>query len=130
MKTLLLDQSRWDLCLDAGGNLAVATEPYAVAQDVASAIRLFLGELWYDTTKGVPYFGQILGKFPPAPFLRQQFIRAALTVPGVTSAQCSLSSIRDRTLSGQVLISYLGSGATTGIKFVGSPNGITAAVTP
>ena len=47
--TLLLDRTTWDLCLDANGNIAMATGPYAIAQDVASAVRL-----WHDTTKGVP----------------------------------------------------------------------------
>ena len=56
MKTLLLDQTTWDLTLDANNNIALAAEPYAFAQDAASAIRLFQGELWYDTTRGVPYF--------------------------------------------------------------------------
>ena len=56
MNTLLLDASAWDLVLDANGDIALAAPPYAVAQDVASAISLFLGELWYDTTQGVPYF--------------------------------------------------------------------------
>ena len=65
MKTLLLDVESWDVILDAASNIAIASEPYAVAQDVASAIKLFAGELWYDTTKGVPYFASILGKSPP-----------------------------------------------------------------
>ena len=43
MNTLLLDTLRWDLCLDVHGNIAVASDPYSVAQDVASAIRTFSG---------------------------------------------------------------------------------------
>ena len=35
--TLLLDRTVWDLLLDGSGNIAIATEPYATAQDVASA---------------------------------------------------------------------------------------------
>ena len=66
MKTLLLDRTQWDLVQDANGNIALATEPYARAQDVASACRLFRGELWYDTAAGIPYFEDILGKSPPA----------------------------------------------------------------
>lgn len=102
MKTLLLDRTVWDLCLDASGNIAVAAEPYAQAQDVASAIRLFRGELWYDTAPGLPYFSQILGKTPAPGFLKAQFIRAALTVPGVISAQAFLSFDFTRVLGGQV----------------------------
>ena len=39
--TLLLDPDTWDLTVDNNGNIAVAAPPYAVAQDVASAIRTF-----------------------------------------------------------------------------------------
>lgn len=103
MKTLLLDNSLWDLCLDAGGNIAVASEPYARAQDVASAIRLFLGELWYDTSQGVPYFQQILGRTPPVEIFKEHMVRAALTVPGVVSANCVIESFQDRTVKGAVI---------------------------
>ena len=64
MNTLLLDTVAWDLVLDSNGNIALAQPPYATAQDVASAIRLFLGELWYDQTQGVPYWQQFLGFNP------------------------------------------------------------------
>ena len=45
MKTLLLTTDAWDLTVDVSGNIAVADEPLALAQDAASAIRLFAGEL-------------------------------------------------------------------------------------
>ena len=47
--SLLLDLVNWDLCVDANGNIALCTEPYADVQDAACAIRLFAGELYYDT---------------------------------------------------------------------------------
>lgn len=102
-RTLLLDRTLWDLCLDAAGNIAVAGEPYAQAQDVASAIRLFRGELWYDTAPGVPYFNQILGQTPAPSFLKAQFVAAALTVPGVVTATAYLTfNGPGRQLGGQV----------------------------
>lgn len=104
MRTLLLDQARWDVILDAAGDIAVASEPYAIAQDAGSAIKLFAGELWYDTTKGIPYFQQVLGFYPPAQLLKTYFTDAALTVPGVVSALCFFSGLTDRGLSGQVLV--------------------------
>lgn len=103
MDTLLLTQDRWDLCLDAAGNIAVAARPYSLAQDVASAIRLFLGELWYDTTRGVPYFESVLGHTPPLSEFQALMVRAALTVPGVVAAQCVLASFENRTVTGQVV---------------------------
>jgi hypothetical protein len=104
LSTLLLDRTTWDLCVDANGNIAMATPPYSIAQDVASAIKLFSGELYYDTSQGVPYFSQILGHFPPLALMKAQFVAAALTVPGVASAQCFISSVTDRKVSGQVQI--------------------------
>lgn len=102
LNTLLLDRSKWDLVLDSAGNIALAAPPYALAQDVASAIKLFLGELWYDTTKGVPYFEEVLGHLPPPAVLIGLIEKAALTVPGVVSAQCIIQSIGAREVSGQI----------------------------
>lgn len=105
MKTLFLDPVLWDLVLDSGGNIAVAAEPYALAQDAASAIRTFLGECYYNTDLGVPYFASILGAFPvPISLIKSQMVDAALTVPGVTAAQVFLTSIKDRELTGQVQV--------------------------
>jgi hypothetical protein len=105
MKTLLLVTDAWDLCLDAAGNIAAADAPYARAQDVASALRLFAAELWYDTSKGVPYWEEILGKAPPPVVFEAYMVRAALTVPGVVSAQAAIESIEGRRLVGQVTFS-------------------------
>lgn len=102
MNTLLLDQVTWDVCLDANGNEAVASDPYAIAQDVASAVRTFLGEVWYDTTQGVPYFQQDLGQRPPLSLITAQMEKAALTVPGVGTAVCVIGSFTDRTITGQI----------------------------
>jgi hypothetical protein len=102
--TLLLSRDTWDLVLDAAGNIAVATEPYALAQDAASAIRLFLGEARYDTAQGVPYFEQVLGKYPSAEFMRSAFAAAALSVPGVASDTVYFDGLTHRTLTGQVQI--------------------------
>lgn len=99
--TLLLDGSAWDLVLDSSGNIAMAAPPYALAQDVASAMRLFLGELWYDTTKGVPYFEDVLGKLPPPSLLLGHLEAAALTVPGVVQAQCIIDAFDDREIRGR-----------------------------
>lgn len=92
MKSLLLDTAAWDLVLDAAGNLAICTEPYAISQDVACALRLFAGELWFDVSKGVPYFASILGKTPPIEYFKSQMVRAAKTVPGVVTAVCVIET--------------------------------------
>lgn len=102
MTTLLLDNTYWDLLADSAGNIALADAPYALAQDVASAIKLFLGENWYDNTGGVPYFGEILGHAPPIGLFQQYMVQAALTVPGVVTATCTINSLDGRTVNGQV----------------------------
>lgn len=104
MKTLLLDQDVWDLVLDASGNIAVANAPYAVAQDVASAIRVQLGELWYDTSQGIPYIADILGQPPNLPFIKAQIEKTALTVPTVTQARCVFATFDNRVLTGQIQV--------------------------
>lgn len=115
MKTLLLEPRKWDLMVDAYGNIAVASEPYALAQDAASAIRLFEGEDYYDTTDGVPYWEQILGHWPSLQLMKAAYTAAAKTVPGVTAARCFIESIIDRRPKGQVQITdETGSSATVG----------------
>lgn len=116
MKTLLLDPQRWDLMVTAGHDVAVAAEPYALAQDAASAIKLFEGEDYYDISRGIPYFGEILGHWPTVRVMKAHFVRAAMTVPGVTAARCFIESIRDRRPKGQVQITNV-NGSTSTVGF-------------
>ena len=106
MNTLLLDRTAWDLVLDTHGNIALASDPYSIAQDVCSAVRLFLGELWYDTTRGIPYYGQILGESPALEFIKTQVVEAALAVPQVMSAECLITEYAGRQMRGQVQFTY------------------------
>lgn len=104
MKTALLDIVTWDLVVDAGGNIAVASNPYALAQDSASEIRLYQGELYWDTTRGVPYDDQILGKSPPLSYMKKQFVTAAELTPEVVAARAFIQSFVDRKITGQVQV--------------------------
>lgn len=116
LTTLLLDRTKWDLVLDSYGNIALASPPYSLEQDVASAARLFLNELWYSPTEGVPYFEEILGQFPPMSLITGRIEKAALTVPGVVSAQCSITTFEAREISGEIkFIDELG--AARGVTF-------------
>jgi hypothetical protein len=122
--TLLLDTVSWDLTTDANGNIAVATEPYSLAQDAASAIKTFLGEVYYDITIGIPYLQQILGKNPPLSLLKQQFVAAAMSVPDVASAQVFIAALNDRILTGQVQVASASTGQTSFANFsVMNPQG-------
>jgi hypothetical protein len=102
--TLLLDQSEWDLVLDVNGNIALAGVPYSIAQDVASITRTFLGECWYDTTQGLPYWQEILGERPPLNYITQQVEQAALTVPNVVEAKANFTKFENRVLEGQIQV--------------------------
>lgn len=117
MNTLLLAQNTWDLTIDSSGNIAMATDPYAPAQDVASECRVFSGEEWYNTGNGIPYFQFILGKLPAASLLRQYLVNAALTVPEVATASVIFTGFKNRNLSGQIQIT-LTSGVTVTITYV------------
>ena len=102
--TLLLDLANWDLVVDSNRNIALAAPPYSLAQDVASACRTLLGEVWYDDTVGVPWLQQILGQAPPLALLQEYLVQAALTVPDVQSATCVIESFdyASRLVTGQI----------------------------
>ncbi len=104
MDTLLLDTSRWDLVADLNGNIAVASNPYSQAQDAASECRTFKGEVYYDTTRGIPYWESFLGMRPPLSLIKATLVEAAMRVPGVTAARAVITQFVDRIVFGQVQI--------------------------
>lgn len=117
LSTLLLDVGAWDLCLDAGGDIAVASPPYALAQDVATEQRTILGECWYDKTRGIPYFSKVLGQAPNPALLKAWLQNAAMRVPGVVGATTYITGLSEsRTLNGQTQIKST-SGETTSVGF-------------
>ena len=116
MDTLYLDPVSWDLTLDSSGNIALATNPYALAQEAANGIMTYSGEVYYDTSLGVPYFSQVLGQIPSLEWLRSQYIAIALTVHDVVSANVFFSGIVERKLTGQIQVTS-NTGHTTAIGF-------------
>lgn len=114
--TLYLDPHAWDLVADSNGNIAVAAAPYAYAQDAASECRCFATECYYDTSRGIPYLSQILGKSTPIEYTKAQLVAAALLVPDVVSAKAYLTSSSTRTLGGQIQITD-NSGIVTAASF-------------
>jgi hypothetical protein len=131
MNTILLDTVTNDLVVDANGNIALASAPYAQAQDAASAIKTFQGECYYDTTLGVPYWSQVLGKNPPLALVKSLLVAAAETVPDPTStnpantvsAQCFISAFANRQLSGQVQVTTASGQASAASFALGAPAG-------
>jgi len=112
--TWLLDWSTGDSCLDAAGNIAVASAPYAVAQDVATALSTFRGECWYDNSLGVPYWQGVFGQRPPASYVTSQLEAQAGLVPDVARTQATVGGTNVRRgLIGQVLITDTDGNQTT-----------------
>lgn len=101
-KTLALELQDWDLCVDTSGNIALATEPYSIAQDVASACKTFIGECWYNTTYGIPYLQQVLGQLPSQSIIKALLVTAASTVPGCGNPIATITGFTDRVITGQV----------------------------
>lgn len=88
--TMRLDTSNWDLMLDGSGNLAIANDSYAVAQDVASACLVFSGECYYDNTLGIPWKEEVLGKRPTPGYVAQKMQTEAKKLPIVDQALATI----------------------------------------
>lgn len=103
--TLYLHPDTWDITLDSSGRIARSTQAYAIAQNVANAVRLFTGEAFFAMDEGIPHFDIELGKTRPAlSVLRARMREAALNVEGVLDAQITLDDVQDRKLTGEILL--------------------------
>lgn len=103
--TLYLQPDTWDITLDSSGRIARSTQAYAIAQNVANAVRLFTGEAFFAQDEGIPHFDIELGKTRPAlSVLRARMREAALNVKGVLDAQITLDDVQERKLTGEILL--------------------------
>ena len=103
--TLYLQPDSWDITLDSSGRIARSTQAYAIAQNVANAVRLFTGEAFFAQDEGIPHFDIELGKTRPAlSVLRARMREAALNVEGVLDAQITLDDVQERKLRGEILL--------------------------
>lgn len=104
MKSFGLDIDTWDLFLDAGNNIGIVNNPYAVAQDSACAMRTYLGECVFDNTLGMPYDTEILGHAVPRQLLEAQFTEQALRAEDAVDAITSLTNSDEGGVSGETKI--------------------------
>ena len=125
--TLTLDGD-WDLSLTPVGRIATSAGDYAVAQNVANAVRLFTDDAYYDAGRGIPHFALTLGRKPAMSVFRAVVRQAALGVDGVRAAEVkdlvlaqtasaqtpTGESIPPRTLSGDIQLT-MEDGETYGI---------------
>lgn len=103
--TLYLTPDNWDITLDSSGRLQTSANAYAIAQNVANAVRLFTGEAFFAMDEGIPHFEIELGYTRPAlSVLRARIREAALNVEGVLDAAVNLDGVRDRKLTGEILL--------------------------
>ena len=86
----------------ANNDLAIADDPYSLSQDVASAVKCFKAECWYNTVLGVPYFEEIFGKQPNITLINRRVEDAAMSVTGVIAAKCVITKFTQRDLFGQI----------------------------
>lgn len=113
-KSFELDASSWDLSLDDSGSIAITKNPYAVAQDVACACSTFLGEAWYDTTLGIPYYQRILGHWPGTQLINTKYAAEAKKLDYVQSAFCTVTvGNGDRVASGVMTITDTNNNTST-----------------
>lgn len=118
ISTLALSNLAWDLTttpsqskLDGTAghtqDIAVATQGQAVAQDVASAIKLFAGELYYDSTQGVPYLSTLFSESYNAAMVAALLQNAAVSVPNVLQAVASNVTVTNRVVGPPTTVNIL-----------------------
>lgn len=105
MYSLLLNDD-WDITLNGAGNIATAVDDYAIAQNVANAVRLFLNDAFFNLTSGIPHYTIELGMkdSPSVSILTSRIKESASQVDGVTSASVELEIEEDRVLGGEITI--------------------------
>lgn len=104
MRTLFLMPDTWDLTIDANGNIAVAEDVYQQAQDIATAARVFIGDMYYNQNAGIPYRESILGQTGfPLSLYKMHLEDAAMSIQGVESANAILNLVGNRTVTGDIL---------------------------
>lgn len=114
--TLALVVATWDLDLDERGDLrtfgdatpATQTGPgMRLAQDVATRLRAWRGEVWFDVTQGIDY-PRYLGEAPAMAQLRADYQSEALLVPLCGSALADMTLARGtRSVGGTLYLSDL-----------------------
>ena len=99
---MAIDQATNDLLLAADGNLKMVTEAEALGQHVRQRLSTFSGEWFLDTTAGVPWLDDILGKsYDPA--LAESVVKSEiLNTDGVTEIK-SFSVGFDRNTRGLII---------------------------
>lgn len=94
MKTWKLDKD-WDVSLDDLNNIAMVDGNDRLAQDVASSVRVFKGELPFDIDRGVAYDKPDEVRNT----LKNDMNEQALLVDGVSDSITVFNNLTDRLLN-------------------------------
>lgn len=93
MITWALDE-KWDLYCDQVKNLATKSGNDRLAQDVASSVRVFVGELPYDIERGVDYNQPDENR----ELLNDEMNEQAKLIEGVQNSVVVFEELKDRKL--------------------------------
>lgn len=116
-RTVLLDRKTWDVTSDGVGRIALTTDDYATAQNVANEARLFTEDAYFIQDQGIPHFTVELGRRVNASVLRSYLRRAALSVSDVRevlSVEITAFDPTTRTLTGDMQLTTV-EGAENGV---------------
>lgn len=67
--------------------LVLVTDDEAIAQQLRTRLKFFLGEHFLNVSLGLPFYREILKKNPNLNLVRSIFREAILTTPGVVSVE-------------------------------------------
>lgn len=107
MQSLATKEINNDLYKDKYGNLAIVEDLGAVRQVTLSSVKLQLGELKYDTDRGVPYLETVFSDIPNIPLWESYMITAASDVTGVDRIESIESRVEDGILKYDMYIATI-----------------------
>lgn len=93
-----------DLYLDELGNIVFARDVQALQQVISNNVKLQLGELQYDITRGVPYLETIFGENPDVNLWESYMQDAVEKVNNVIRIESIESTITDNILNYEIII--------------------------
>lgn len=99
MKTWKLDNN-WDVGLDDLNNIAMVDGNDRLAQDVASSVRVFKGELMFDIDRGVAYDKPDEVRST----LKNDMNDQALLVDGVSDSITVFNNLTERLLNATIYV--------------------------
>lgn len=110
MATFALD-TNGDLLVNLGKTV-ILQGAQAIAQNLYSKLRIFLGEWFLDTSVGVPYLSVVYVKNPSLAVITQFFSGLVLGTPGITGLRSINVTLDGSTRVADVSFVALTDGAT------------------